>query len=45
MPRARNALAARLQEATDVVAAALVDAFGNGALDGRIQAHRVTVAR
>lgn len=36
---------ARLQEATDVVAAALVDAFGNGALDGRIQAHRVTVAR
>ncbi len=35
--------AARLGEATDVVAAALAQRFGNGAVDGKIQALVVTV--
>jgi SAM-dependent methyltransferase len=35
----------RLGEATDVVAAALAQRFGQGMVDGKIQAHVVTVVR
>ena len=35
--------AARLGEATDVAARAIAERFGNGAVDGKIQAHVVTV--
>ena len=37
--------AARLGEATDVCAEAIAGRFGSGAVDGRIQAHVVAVAR
>jgi SAM-dependent methyltransferase len=37
--------AARLAEATDVVAEAIARRFGRGAVDGKIQAHVVTVER
>lgn len=36
--------ASRLEEATDVAAAAIAAGFGPGAVDGKIQAHVVTVA-
>ena len=35
----------RLLEATDAAAAAIRDRFGHGAVDGKIQAHIITVAR
>jgi hypothetical protein len=35
----------RLVEATDIAAAALADRFGSGAVDGKIQAHVITVER
>jgi SAM-dependent methyltransferase len=45
----RNEIEARspgkLAEATDVAAAALVQGFGTGAIDGKIQAHVVAVGR
>jgi SAM-dependent methyltransferase len=37
--------AARLAEATDVATAALAKRFGNGAIDGKIQAHVVTIRK
>jgi SAM-dependent methyltransferase len=37
--------APRLGEATDLAAAAIADRFGPGAVDGKIQAHIVTVER
>jgi hypothetical protein len=35
----------RLLEATDIAAAAIAQRFGPGAVDGKIQAHVVTVER
>jgi SAM-dependent methyltransferase len=35
----------RLQEATDVAAVAIAKRFGDGAIDGRIQAHVVTIRK
>ena len=37
--------ASRLAEATDMAAEAIADRFGQGAVDGKIQAHIVTVER
>jgi SAM-dependent methyltransferase len=37
--------ASRLDEATDIAAAALARRFGDGAVDGRIQAHVIAIAK
>lgn len=37
--------ASRLDEATDIAAAAIAQRFGRGAVDGKIQAHIVTIGR